>query len=129
MFSLNFPKEFFDFIILADVLPGHDFKSEKGSKEMINHIKNFLKDDGIILLSTPNGNNAYFSKKNKITIDRIKELLSEFNYELYGYNPFPIQLDRILKFIPFWRDFLEFLMEKKIGFKNSVGLFAIIKKA
>ncbi|MFA5165762.1 MAG: class I SAM-dependent methyltransferase [Candidatus Paceibacterota bacterium] len=127
MFNLQFEEQFFDIIVLADVLPQYDFACQKTSREMISHVKKFLKPEGAILLTTPNGNNAYFSRKHKISAKNLKELIKDFDFELFGYNPFPIQLDHILKYLPFWPSFLEYLMYKKIGLTRAVGLFAELK--
>lgn len=102
----GYSKEFFDVIIMADVI-----EHLKNSLEAIVHFKKFLKDDGIIILSIPNFANIYarlkllfgnFDYEEKglfdnthlrfFTLKTIRKLVSESNLKIIGEDITPIPL-------------------------------------
>ncbi len=124
IFNLDF-KEKFDVIILANVLPKHDYKSNKTPKELIGYIKQFLRPNGAIHLTTPNSDNTYYRKTTKfVNEEYLKNLFQGFNYKMRYWNPFPIQLHKILKFLPFIFDFLESI--SNIRNKSCVSFYCEI---
>lgn len=126
IFNLDF-KDKFDVIILANVLPGHDYESDKTPKELIEYIRQFLSPQGKIYLTTPNSDNIYYKKTTKfVNEEYLKNLLQGFNYTLKYWNPFPIQLHKILRFFPFIFNFLEYIStirnKKCVSFYCEISL-------
>ena len=81
---------------------------------------------GVIILTTPNGNNQYYRNKKKIKEEDLKEWLKGYNYKIYYWNPFPIQIHHLCKFFPV-RDFFIRLFKSLMRFKfNSVSFYVEI---
>ncbi len=128
IFANNFGDNKFDIIILAHVLPGHDYKSDKSPEDLLNLCYQWLKSGGLLYLTTPNGRNSYFANKGKIRIEILKKLLSKFESQIFGWNPFPIQAQKILKHIPGVFRILEIDLKHKKDPEKSVSFYAVAKK-
>jgi len=128
IFSQNFDKESFDIIILAHVLPSHDYQSQHKPEELIQLCLKWLKPDGYLFVTTPNGENPYFKKKNKITIENLKKIFSGFNYKILEWNPFPIQAQKILRYTPQIFEFLKYDMQNKKDVKKSISFYVVATK-
>lgn len=125
MFNLTLEKGHFDIIILAHVLPKNDFISERNPSELINYIKAFLKPGGKLFLTTPNAGNNYYKKKNKVVDYNYLDGLfkNDWDYTIQGWNPFPIQADHLLKYLPGIFNVLEWLIQKEFRKENSVSFY------
>lgn len=128
IFTNNLKNNFFDIIVLAHVLPGHDYKSNKNAKDLIDLCYQWLKPDGLLYLTTPNGKNPYFARKNKITIEPLQDALSKFKYKIFGWNPLPIQSQKLLKYFPTTFKFLEADLKNKKDPEKSVSFYVLAKK-
>lgn len=128
IFANNFENEKFDIIILANVLPGYDYSSNQNPRNLINLCYQWLKPGGLLYLTTPNGDNSYFKNKGKIKIAALKELLSSFNYQIYGWNPFPIQAHKLLRFFPVAFSILENNLKNSKESTRNVSFYVIARK-
>ena len=119
-----------DIIILANVLPKHDFASEHQPEELINLAWRLLKPGGKLFLTTPNATNSFYKNRGKfVNHDYLKKLFDEkkWDYQINFWNPFPIQAGHILKYIPGIFILLQWLRSKKIGEPVAFYLEAIKK--
>jgi SAM-dependent methyltransferase len=125
MFNLSYKNEF-DVVILANVLPKHDFESNHEPEELISLAYSFLKDGGQFFLTIPNAANRYYKTRGKfVDYPYLKNLLEgKFDYSIKGWNPFPIQLGRVLKYIPGIFSLLELQMAKGIRSGKCVAFYA-----
>ncbi|HNZ84111.1 MAG TPA: hypothetical protein PKL98_02485, partial [Candidatus Pacearchaeota archaeon] len=81
---------------------------------------------GVIILTTPNGNNPYYRNKGKIKEEDLKNWLQGYNYKIYYWNPFPIQIHHLCKYFPI-RDFFIGLFKYLMKFRfNSVSFYVEI---
>ena len=128
VFKSNLKKESYDILILAAVLPGFDYGAKKYSfsdcKKFISQCSSYLKVGGILYLTTPNGQSSYYGKKHKATMQQLKELLKDkYEYRIEYWNPFPIYLGHILRYIPGWLSFLNFLMKRNVGKEHCLSFY------
>ena len=91
MESLPFNDESFDVVCSAGCLSYGD------NTIVRDEIYRVLRDDGVLYLTTPNGESIHFSN-NKIKLHELTALLSSFDYDLKGWNWFkPFYLFNNLK--------------------------------
>ncbi|HQI74540.1 MAG TPA: hypothetical protein PLY37_01620 [Candidatus Pacearchaeota archaeon] len=74
------------------------------------------------------GDNPYFKNKNKITLESLEKIFSGFDCKIFGWNSFPIQAQKILKYIPQIFEFLKYDMQNKKDIKKSVSFYVIATK-
>lgn len=117
----------FDAVVLANVLPRHDFASEHVPEELIASMHAALVPGGTLFLTTPNGGNPYYRGKGKIDIAGLERLLGGGGWDLriYGWNPFPIRAGHVLRHVPGILAFLAWLMRQDIGTRRAVALYAV----
>ena len=126
VFKSKIKKNSFDVLILSNVLPsfdygGYDFDD---CKKFIDKCSGYIKKGGILYLTTPNGDNLYYKKKHKIRYNELQGLLKKnYDFDIAGWNPIPVQLGHILRYIPGWLLFLEFLMKKHFMEKRCVSFY------
>jgi SAM-dependent methyltransferase len=126
MYRLPFPKNFFDVVVMANVVPGADFlvppKHRSAlQKKALSEVARVLKRDGVLFLTTPN--NSYY-KTNKLSFNELDALLKPlFEFEIKGWNPFPkfpfFLPARVLARVPGWFSFLARLCLKGFFAKSS----------
>lgn len=129
--NLPFKDKSFDIVYTAHVVPGFDYAVD-GDKQLrqnewINEIYRILKKDGLLFLTTPNGNYPAYNNL-KIKQEELKNLLSP-NFDLdqiKGFNPMPIYPGIIAKMPGIWT-ILAFLMNISL-FTNICKSFFVIAK-
>ncbi len=97
--------------------------------EMLKKMKEHLNDNGIIILTTPNGNNSYYKNKAKWKLEEVESFIKKAGLKVRKrilWNPISIHLTK-LSFIPFMFELLRFLSEK-LNSKNSVSMFYVLEK-
>jgi SAM-dependent methyltransferase len=92
MNKLPYKSDFFDVILMMNVIPSYDFKLNNPNKnefieQTFNEVYRVLKKNGRLYLSTPNGDSFYYSS-GKIKFAELQDLLGQYNYELKisGWN-------------------------------------------
>ena len=132
VFKSDIAKNSFDILILSNVLPSFDYSGYdfNDCKRFIEKCSLYLKKGGILYLTSPNGNNFYYRKKHKITYDELHMLLAKnYNFDIKGWNPFPLQLGHILQYVPGWFSLSKFLMKNNFMKKHCVSFYVkAIKK-
>lgn len=120
----------FDVIVLANVIPQHDFSSDRTPQEFMTSMTKLLAPGGTILLTTPNGDNAYYAPKNKILLPSLLTLFPESQWEVrvWGWNPFPMKAGHVLKFIPGIFALLAFLMRLDIRKERAISFYLEAKR-
>lgn len=107
MEKLPYKDSNFDVVIMMNVFPYYEIivgkdKKESFIKNTFDEVHRVLKEDGILYLTTPNGNSIHY-KNVKATQKNIEDALNKFDYELQGWNTikpiFPF-LPKRYKFIP-----------------------------
>jgi 2-polyprenyl-3-methyl-5-hydroxy-6-metoxy-1,4-benzoquinol methylase len=121
VFKSNIKKNSFDVILFINMievfLPNERIK-------IINKLSQYLKKGGTLYLTTPNGNNSYYKNKSKLKYPELKKLLEKnYNFEIEGWNPLPIQLGHIFKFIPGWKLCLESCMRNNFRKNKCVSFY------
>ena len=88
MLKLPYKKNTFDIIFMLNSLPGWDFEEgDNQSREMaVNEAHRVLKNDGLLVITTPNGDSRYYKNFQKGSIFKLLPLLKNFSLELYGWN-------------------------------------------
>jgi len=100
---LPYADKSFDVIVMMNTIPHYDFPVSKGTKDgfiqrTFDEIYRVLRDDGVLYLTTPDGESIHFSNS-KIKLYELTAVLSRFNYDLKGWNWFkPFYLFNNLKF-------------------------------
>lgn len=132
LYNLPFKNEFFDVVQMASVIPNADFaddetKRQENQRKAIAEACRVLKKGGTLFLATANNK---FYKTTKMAYEEIDSLLKHlFNYTIRGWNPFPkfpfFLPARLLKHVPGWFSFLEWLSEK--GFNNTKSKFFFVE--
>ncbi len=137
MYSLPFPKGFFDVVVMANVVPGADFtvppnQRKQLQKKAFAEVVRVLKRGGKLFLSTPN--NARY-KSNKLFYGELDALLKPFfEYEIRGWNPFPkypfFPPARLLVRVPGWFSLLAWMCGKGFFAKSSKFFYveAVLKR-
>ena len=111
----------FDVIVLANII-----ECIKDKKRFIEKAYSLLNDNGVIFITTPNGDNKYFNKKGKVKEKEMIDLLNGYSAKICKWNPLPIQTHHILKYIrPLILPIYEFLMDK---INHSVWFYVEIYK-
>lgn len=92
MNNLPFEDQSFDIVIMMNVIPYYDFKINEKEKnkfiiQVFNEVNRVLKNDGLIYLTTPNGNSRHYKNK-KILLQELNTILNKysFNFEIKGWN-------------------------------------------
>ena len=125
LYHLPFKGDFFDVVVMANVIPNADFgskgKREGNQKKAVAEAWRVLKKKGVLLLTTPN--NAVY-KTVKVEYQELDSLLKPFfDYKIMGWNPFPkfpfFLPARVLKHVPGWFSLLEWMTEKGLFAKKS----------
>ena len=130
MYRLPFKNDFFDTVVMANVMPNADFKAhdekrEHNQKKAVAEAWRVLKKKGTLFLTTPN--NAFY-KTVKVEYQELDSLLKPFfDYKIRGWNPFPkfpyFLPARVLKHFPGWFSLLEWMTEKNLFAKKSKFFF------
>ena len=100
---LPYDDKSFDVVVMMNTFPYYDFPVMDGEKHDFIHrtfdeIYRVLRDDGVLYLTTPNGESIYFSNK-KIKLHELTTALANFDYDLKGWNWFkPFYLFNNFKF-------------------------------
>jgi SAM-dependent methyltransferase len=118
-------KESFDVVILANVLPGFDYPGTlEQCRKLIAIATRCLKEGGTLYLTTPNGANSFYKNKIKIYETALSALLTkDYDFVIKCWNPFPIQLDHLLQFIPWRFNLLYLFMKHDVGRKRGTAFF------
>ncbi len=126
MYRLPFPSNWFDVVVMANVVPNADFPApkrtrRKNQEQVMREVARVLKKNGVLFLTTPN--NAYY-KTVKLSYEELDSLLKPyFRYKIKGWNPFPkfsyFLPARVLARIPGWFSLLAWLCEKGFFAKTS----------
>jgi len=128
VFKSDIKKASFDILILSNVLPSFDYRGYnfEDCKMFVDKCSSYLKKGGVLYLTTPNGRNSYYRKRSKIFYEQLKSLLEDqYTFEIKSWNPLPIQLGHILRYVPGWFSVLEFLMNKKFMVRRCLHFYVI----
>ncbi len=128
--NLPFKNELFDVIILAEVL---QLFNRNKVKTIIDSLVTLLSPKGMIILTTINRNHLRYKKDTKkYSYNELTTLLEKFNYNIYGWNPFPpfplFFPNFIVHKIPFIWKILGFFFERKIKTDKCEFLYIEIYK-
>ena len=108
MEKLPYEDDSFDVIIMSNVFPYYEIIVEKDKKETFisntfNEVRRVLKKDGILYLTTPNGNSVHY-KNRKATLNDIQESMKGFILDVKGWNNLkpllPAFVNKRYRFIP-----------------------------
>ena len=85
---LPYADKSFDVLVMMNTIPHYDFPVSKGTKDgfiqrTFDEIYRVLRDDGVLYLTTPNGESIHFSNS-KIKLYELTAVLSSFDYDLKG---------------------------------------------
>ncbi len=130
---LPFKDESFDCIVflgMLELLPGENKKND-----CIKEIARVLKENGELILTTPNRMSFRAgSKDNFVDYDCLVKVLQEkFVYQVYGFNPFPdfpyFLPNRVLARIPGIWKILLFMMRRGVLLRRCRSFLAVAHKA
>ena len=100
MEKLPYEDKSMDIIVMMNVFPYYDFRISKEIKDSFvsntfNEVYRVLKDDGILYLTTPNGESVYYKNENKVKISELEQSINKFKViRRCGWN------NLSLRFIP-----------------------------
>ena len=100
---LSYADKSFDVLVMMNTMPHYDFLVNKNTKDnfiqrTFDEIYRVLRDDGVLYLTTTNGESIHFLNS-KIKLHELTAVFSSFDYDLKGWNWFkPFYLFNNLKF-------------------------------
>jgi 2-polyprenyl-3-methyl-5-hydroxy-6-metoxy-1,4-benzoquinol methylase len=130
-FKSNIRPGSMDVLVLANVLPSFDYPgyTEADCREFIRRSTSLLKKGGKLYLTTPNGQNRYYSRKHKISYGLLKDMLgAQYDFIIRGWNPVPLILGHGLQYIPFWFGAVEWINHRGLMTRHCASFYVEAKK-
>jgi ubiquinone/menaquinone biosynthesis C-methylase UbiE len=88
MNRLPFKNNIFDAIIAAGII---GIPNRKKRRALIQEIRRVMRNNGVLFLTTLNGQHKRYNNPNLISYFELRRLLKNFIYYIRGYNPLPTQ--------------------------------------
>lgn len=138
MLDLPYKNNMFDVVFMLNVMPGWDFEGGdcKSREIALKEADRVLKCNGLLVITTPNGESIYYKSNEKGTIFSLLPLLKKFSIEIYGWNdiskyifaiPFPVfanYIARIFSYREFFWNYLQVNMTFNRRHSKSIIIFA-----
>ena len=128
VFLSKFKKNSFDILILANVMPSFDYGKDKYTFEdcrsLINKCSAYLKKGGVLYLTSPNGDNPRYRNNPKPRESQLISLLKkQYVFKMKYWNPFPIYIGHLMRFLPGWFSLIEHLMKIDYGQDRCLSFY------
>lgn len=129
MHFLPFSREIFDYVVIANALSTYDFKIDPGMlktstpEREIKEACRVLKNQGTLLLTTPNRNHRAYKNLRKIDYKDLCKLLNPlFRFKIRGFNPVPMAIpERVVDRWMFGEFYMK-ILEILIGIQSMKGI-------